>query len=687
MSQPVYQPPFASVDGFRLTGYIDSGQFGDVWRAERDGRFYAVKILRPEAVDQVGLERFRREVELISSVGQENVVAYAGSGVAITGTRSFYWLAMPLLEGRTLKAELEAGGGRLVPGRVRNVGRQIALGLQAVHEKGVIHRDLKPANAFVCSDGTVKLLDFGLCRFLDASTLTVRGWVPGTPAYMAPEQLWGRPDVGSDLHALGVILYELLVGRRPYLGSNTAELCAAILNETAEAPRGFDPTIPEDLEDLVLALLEKQPFDRPPSAGEVAEALVPQLGVAISARPQPHPRDARPVIFFRVGNVDAEAVAEACATEDVPDGAVVGISEQYALSRARQAIKAYNGALGVDPLTPRLSFASFAKAKTLAGLSYSPGMSPYRPSHFKNDPEARKQFVRNCLREQDEREGNPLFAPTLAMQSEESEWVAINGKLIDDAVRANVWGKPLYAQVAISFDAISSEAAQIALANRLRREGIVANWLMFDPLSAQATAEELVWALRFALLLQDSGAKSVIARAGSLRHFFLAFGVAGVEYGLGRRTQYKLADYYQRGPGGPGRAPTWFEFPSLLAAMPADQARLALEAGFLPESDCRCRSCAASESAAERVDHAAAHNAHAALFDRARLDAIRPVDRVALLEEQLVAARTLYRRLRLAEVLARPGAHLAVWPAAIAAARESGLLESGRISGRRVSGL
>ena len=187
------------------------------------------------------------------------------------------------------------------------------------------------------------------------------------------------------------------------------------------------------------------------------------------------------------------------------------------------------------------------------------------------------------------------------MQSEENEWVAINGKLLDDAVRANVWGKPLYAQIAVSFDAISSEAAQIALANRLRRDGILAVLADVRPAHCAGVRRGTRSGPCASRSCSDSGAKSVIARAGSLRHFFLAFGVAGIEYGLGHGrntssptiTSGVRAGLDERRRGSSSRACS--------RLCPLGRPSLALEAGFLPESECRCPSCVASESIAERV--------------------------------------------------------------------------------------
>jgi serine/threonine protein kinase len=251
------QPFPGEIAGFRLIGLINDGGFGDVYEAERDGERFALKVFRNELADGVDLERFRREVRVLRELEHPNLVRYVDSGEVVKAGRIRHWLAMELLEGRTLRAELEASGGRLPIARVREIARQVAFGLAALHERGIVHRDLKPSNIHIGVDGTVRLLDFGVVSLLDTTTITVAGRVPGTLAYAAPEQLRNEPGVSIDLYAVGVVIYEMLTGRRPHRG-DAAALYAAILNEEPEPPRAFNPQVPRELEQLIMSLLEKR---------------------------------------------------------------------------------------------------------------------------------------------------------------------------------------------------------------------------------------------------------------------------------------------------------------------------------------------------------------------------------------------------------------------------------------------
>jgi len=665
VSEVPFEAPFlGAIGGFRLIGKIGYGGFADVYEAERGGKRFALKLFRNELADTVDAERYRREVRTLQ-IEHPNLVRYIDSGeIAVAGGER-QWLAMELLEGRTLKAELKAAGGALPISRAREIARQAALGLSALHEHAAVHRDLKPGNVHLGVDGAVKLLDFGVVSLLDTTTITVAGRVPGTLAYAAPEQLRGECGVSIDLYALGVVLYEMLVGRRPHCGDDAA-VYGGILNEEPEPVRAHNPLVPHELEELVMSLLAKEPMDRPASGREVIAALQPQIAVAEPApAPRRFPRDAEPRVYARIGVRDAAAFTQACLRGYEPNGVVVGVTEKHAIASARRATNGTAMDYVVDPLVPRLSFLSFTRTKTLRELEYSPdGVEPFQAADFKSRDDA-KTFVRKVLADQDARGATRLFAPALAMRAADDRLVAVNAKLLDFAVaEASVFGKKIIAQVPLALEAIATATAQTELVNRLRRGNPDEYWLMLNPLRPSSDIGELSTSLRFALLLQETGVRSIIARAGILRHLFFAFGVGGVEVGLGRLNGFRFSDWEQE--GGPGYTPPYFEVPSLVSALSRDQARAVLESGLLPESDCPCRACQEATSIDERLEMTAEHNAYVIHQERIELAGIAPAVRVARLQERVAGALAWERKLRRDDILT--GAvlrHLRVWPQVI----------------------
>lgn len=260
---------------FRVEKEIGRGGMGMVYLARdtRLNRPVAIKTLRADLARKASAkERFLREARVAAALEHESIVPiyYVGEAGGIP------FLAMPVLKGQGLDAHLKANGGRLPPAEVIRIAAQIAGGLAAAHDVGLIHRDIKPSNVWVDADGRrVRVLDFGLARYeTDDSHLTVSGMIVGTPAYMAPEQARGRGvDARADLFSLGVVLYQMLTGRRPFTGTDAVSIISSLALDTPAAPNVVNFDVPSELSDLVMQLLEKEPQNRPASATVVREAL------------------------------------------------------------------------------------------------------------------------------------------------------------------------------------------------------------------------------------------------------------------------------------------------------------------------------------------------------------------------------------------------------------------------------
>ncbi|MEO8191423.1 MAG: protein kinase [Acidobacteriota bacterium] len=274
--------------GFRLGPYqilssLGAGGMGEVYRA-RDSKLdrdVAIKVL-PASVagDPDTLARFEREAKAVAALSHPNILAIHDFG----NEDGIAYAVMELLEGETLRGKLDTGA---VPqNQAMDYALQIAKGLSAAHEKGVIHRDLKPENVFVTRDGHVKILDFGLAKRIEAvapsdetsapfgSSNTVRGTVMGTVGYMSPEQVRGLAiDQRCDIFSFGTILYELLSGKRAFRRDTAGDTNAAILRDDppplSESGRGVSPA----LDHVVRHCLEKNPEDRFQSAKDIVFAL------------------------------------------------------------------------------------------------------------------------------------------------------------------------------------------------------------------------------------------------------------------------------------------------------------------------------------------------------------------------------------------------------------------------------
>ena len=286
--------PGAMVGPYRIEEHLDAGGMGVVYRAvdTRLGRQVAIKIGLAHFSD-----RFHREARTIARLNHVNVCTLhdIGSTPEIPG-----YLVMEFVEGPTLASTLRQGP--MAVGEATQVARQMAAALAVAHQHGIVHRDLKPANVKITPEGVVKVLDFGLAKDFPGTPLptgvtvtvapettegmlTLAGTVLGTAAYMSPEQAMGKEaDARSDVFSFGIVLYEMLCGQRPFMGTTAADLRASVLNAEPEGPRRVRSEIPEPLEQILLKCLQKAPESRYPSGTELRHDLDKLLDVAPAGR-------------------------------------------------------------------------------------------------------------------------------------------------------------------------------------------------------------------------------------------------------------------------------------------------------------------------------------------------------------------------------------------------------------------
>ena len=285
------------------------------------GRPVAVKLLLDYG-DPRSVARFQQEAQILARLHHPNVISVFDTGVD-GGDR---FIVMELVEGPTLRELLDTEG-RLAPEQAAEIASGLASALEFAHQHDVVHRDVKPSNVLLPPDGGVKLADMGIARLLSPEALTATLSVRGTARYISPEQARGdRVDGRADLYSLGCVLFEMLTGRTPFEG-DLAALSYAHTQTTAPRARSVQPSVPAAVDELVAAMLEKDPAARPQTGEDVRRSLEAALRHAPAAQtaavepvaPEPtarlpasrhwrRPVWARPLAFFALGVVLAVIV-------------------------------------------------------------------------------------------------------------------------------------------------------------------------------------------------------------------------------------------------------------------------------------------------------------------------------------------------------------------------------------------
>jgi eukaryotic-like serine/threonine-protein kinase len=663
--------PLTRFGDFQLVRQLGQpGGFGAACEAVRAGNRCVVKIFHDELVDRVALARFQREVMAQKRCSHKNLVRYLDSGLTTWQGRRCHWISMPYLEGRTLRDELAIRGGSLSPERALALARQVAAGLAALHDEGIVHRDLKPSNIFLRDEGTVIILDFGIALFLDYTSLTERGAFVGTYGYAAPEQLEGEEVPATDLYSLGAVLYHAITGRLPFRAHGHLELINRIRFESPEPPSSFTNEIPTALEQLILILLEKEPHSRPASAQKLIALLDECDGGQPVIRLAAYPRNARPLLFLRTGR-ERGALKVACVSASKPSGVIAPLVDLSARREARHVAGHCDVYFSADPQFFRFAHASFTASRRLTNISFAPSdkITPFQPDHFRDLDRARETAAA-VIDEQIEAGATFLFGASCTVRSVDDRWLPRSAKLLEESVRHRDYRNselPLFAQLVLSLDGFCSAEAQARLANQISRADVDGYFLLLDQLAAESPPGLLVAAIRLALVLQQTGRPAVLGRADILSYLFLAFGIAGVERGLGRAHGFRLSDFEKRAPI--ATRPPRFEIPSLLASFTPEHAARILKSGRVPESSCRCSACTSATSISQRLSRTVQHDA--AMYEQLRdqLDGVDPRLRVARLSAAIDSARSLESQLIKAKVLSGRLHHLRDWPYVIAAAR------------------
>ena len=438
------------INGYLFEEALGSGSFGAVYRVSKGKTTYAAKVLAETYI----LEEFRseqnritREIDVLKNVKGKNLIKYQ---------EDFYFknefgvieyvIVMEYFEGRTLRSYLRRD---IDLDTLISVFVSVLQGVRELHNtiienEGIIHRDLKPDNIMIDDELNVKIIDYGLSKIIDFSSITSTGTQIGSPLYMAPEQLRDSKhiDYRVDIYALGIILYEMLTKNIPYKATTLPELLLKILNDPIIPPRQYNSSISDGLEHIIFKATAKEPFARFQTIDEFIEAFS-KKNIAEE--------------LVTVGKYYAWVYREKDVTEQFENAnsadIIYPIHVQNWMKKLHQHFTDNNFEnVIIDPSTQRLSYFAFGSTKGLVDLPYAPKKGVISLEYLQN-PQKRKEYIESWYATVSM--GRKLILPYHYISNTDypvdkvDEWIKMNVQLIDESSKVVENGKQKYAMISI----------------------------------------------------------------------------------------------------------------------------------------------------------------------------------------------------------------------------------------------
>jgi serine/threonine-protein kinase len=662
-----------TIAGYTLGPLLGQGTYGETFQATKAGQRVALKLIREEAIQQgYDLQRFQREVRALQKAVGPNVVRFLESGTAQLGNETRYYVALEYLEGRDLGVAFKQAAQKFDEPTLKSILTQIISGLKTIHGQNIVHRDLKPANVFLTDAMVIKLLDFGLVKMLDYTTLTAApGALIGTPLYIAPEILRGEPvDSRADFYSLGVLIYYLITrGSYPFAGDTPLELYAKVINNPPPPPTRQNPAISSAFENIVLTLLTKQPYERSFTHDELTAAIqrTPLLVQETIGVPARLPASSPPKrCFFRLLQTEKEDVIGFVRAGGRLDGFVYPANF---LPRYRNSLSALSS-LGLrhmlDPVTYRLAYSSFAQTEGVINLPYLTNKGNVLSPADLQTLAAQRDYVQKCLEWQRQWGAMAFVAPFHFCRDLASSWLEIDIKLLEEAVaygRQAASSLPVYAGMCCNIEAYTIEANRLALLNRYSRARPDGYLFYVDNIDERTNnVVQLGSYVSLLLLFQRLGQPVFGCRVGTMGLGLLAAGVDGIENGVASLSSFSESNLLANRSTGYDMTRKYY-IPQIMLTLPVPMAEDILSDARNAKLRCGCSHCGGATRGLDRV--AKRHFMYQRVREVAELNAL-PDTRARLtwflrrVDEALQLCDTI-RRQRVVDVSTSTYVHLRTW--------------------------
>lgn len=517
--------------------FLGKGSFGSVYKAEKDGKFYAIKIFQSELLKIEYKGRLDREIKALQKISHQNVVKLHDYGTFKDKEFEYFYIVMDFVDGRPLKDYV----GVIDENKAIGVIESVLDTLESVHNEGIIHRDLKPENIMVNDKGIPFVLDFGLAKLIDYSSITQTGDRVGTYYYMSPEQVTDSKniDARSDYFAVGIIFYELLAGVVPYDATNTPALIDQIKNRYPKNPSEVNASISNRIENIILKLLEKEPYKRFQSVADIK--------AAIHATPTSKPKLLNLDIRFFVRLLHTEKTAfEEALKEKLVEHIIFPANFFKFYHHTVKVLRNSGITFTTDPATNRLVYTAFSKTVGVQELPYSSGdeVTPIQKKCFHSISQV-QEYVKKVIDFQIQNGVTELATPFFFAKSSSDDWFNINLKLLKEAVDyrdAHHKDLPIWAGICMNVDNWHDDDEKNTILNRYVKTSPDGYFMYGDPIGNQSNLTQLFHYGDLLRKLQTaSGVPVVACRVNGLGLILLCAGVSGISSGMGALDSFREA--------------------------------------------------------------------------------------------------------------------------------------------------
>lgn len=515
--------------------FLGKGSFGSVYKAEKDGKFYAIKIFQTEYLQTEYKDRLDREIKAIQKISHPNVVKLHDFGTFTDKEFEYFYIVMDLVDGKSLTEYI----GTIEEDKCIQIIESVLDTLDAVHKDGIIHRDLKPANIMVSPNGTPIILDFGLAKLIDYSSITQTGERVGTFYYMSPEQITDSKNINnlSDYFAIGVIFYELLTGQLPYDATNLPALIDQIKNQYPKNPSELNMSISNQVENIILKLLEKEPYKRFQTVDDIKNALKHEPEERIKKL------DLEIKNFTRLLHTE-KGVFEAALKDNLVDKVVFPANFFKFYHHTVKVLRDSGIPFTTDPATNRLVYTAFSKTRGVLELPYSSGneVTPTQKKDFHSISQV-QEHVKKVIDYQIENGVTELAAPFYFAKNTSDEWFNINLKLLKESIdyrdehHSNM---PLWAGICMNVENWHDEEEKTRILNYYVKAAPDGFFVYGDPIGNQSNLTQLFHYSDLLMKLQSNSSAPVIAsRVNGFGLILLSLGLSGICSGIGSLDSFR----------------------------------------------------------------------------------------------------------------------------------------------------